>query len=127
MNLAELMKKYPGQKYRRKGWNIDTYIRQVEGFWKDENEWPQDVSYSFYQEDWELYQEPINITEEHLYRKVKLRNGEVGIIYGFNGLSNYPIYVGMPTGRELTYTIKGVYDICSTEPHELDIVEILPK
>ena len=128
MNLVELMKKYPGGKYRRQHWsNGDYYIYNNRNYaWLNREGFEVHVSHIFFEDNWELYEEPLNITKEHMFRKVKLRNGDIAEICGLRpGTTTFPVIVDY--GND-------VWDECTTSGRLLtgrerpgDIVEILPE
>jgi hypothetical protein len=124
MNLVELMKKHPGQKYRHDGWHEKAYVFKDNKSWVDETGAFIEglVGIQFADERWELYEEPtteLNITADDVGKKVKLRDGSVAIILEFMKHSQFPINT-----MSMSYTQTG-HRLLSRQQDSLDIVEIL--
>ena len=77
MNLVELMEKHPGKKYRHSvRFGKGEYVQRIGTSWVSQCSCRCNtlVGECFMENGWELYQEPINITEADVGKKVKLRD-----------------------------------------------------
>lgn len=128
MNLAELVKKHPDKKYRRNWWTGEDYIYYNGNYWLE-----QDGDYEsgctivlneFMCSDWELYTEPLNITKDDIFKEVRLKNGNIETIVGFDVREGkkYPVLVTSPDFIR-SITAGGIHDVDCVS--EFDIIEIL--
>lgn len=118
MNLFELMKEYPGQKYKKEGWARGCYVYYRSGNFFDETaaESNDIVEQTCLSDNWELFsKQKLNITEEDVGKRVRLTSGYVGLITGYGTDPRFPVKV-----ENLWYTIDG-----QVEGTGFDIEEIL--
>lgn len=111
-----------GKKVKYKVWIPSAYIHFVDG--RLECEEGKIVSESFsipllYELCEEPKPEPLNITEEDVGKRVRLRNGDIRLITGFG----YNGYVRVVILTDKTYATNGMWDVSRHSEH--DIVEIL--